>query len=588
MSDNISVNDLRTLVSRMTAVDTSAPLVASSELPMSAPNAMTTQIQVKVRVNGNHAVTQQTTRVMYLSTDKFLLLPDALRTSPTAATLDDIDFQRRIWASITAIATPEGPGANSVLVSKTATSAWLGQWSDYGTVGAADAPDAGPRGISLFLEYGILDSDGNLVAVDIAESPRTAFVMLKYGEHPTQSVEVQIPLESADSHFASISAALQHPDVVAGFTSHIAARLGHNFNQVDAGFLGRPSARWTDDMCQKVQSIERFVPQLTEWTLTCIAAMNYPNVANQPILAWTRAYAVSVGLLPAEGSAHNREYVFVTGGNQNATVELLLNAHPTGDEARAYLRGCLSLVGAFGMLHLGNDHTFKANDKSLKRKAETAIKCLRTIFGDEVTDALAAEALLEVTIRTTCHPFGLSSTYGTFIAGCTHHFLAEALCIRRNACPPALQRVAIILAETERILGLPIGAHIQGIFSRAVSVCREIMSDAETAMPKYSFLHRMYGFERMTSITDEQLKLMNGILPVVAGYSNVFNLDQQNNPVGAGLSYVLANASRDMRTMVEMYTEAFGNYRDQRHDIVTLLNGLTRIQSSVAAPSVSN
>jgi hypothetical protein len=306
-----------------------------------------------------------------------------------------------------------------------------------------------------------------------------------------------------------------------------------------------------------------------------IAGLNMAAVDGNERLAWTRAYGVSIGLVPRAASVHHREYQITEELPENAELATVIAAHPDGEDGQMYIRGCLSIIAAFGALHLANDHTYRPNDTTLLRKAKVMIEACRTCLAEGEADRLHVDAMVNLVMRTTCHPFGLSSTWGLFKDCQRHRLIAEPLQIRDSLVPPPIAKVGVVVAVMSKITSLPVGKLFSDAYADKITALGNLRTTVVANAPAYSGLFRHYGYDAQLRLTSEQETMCDELVPVIAGYSLVFEVDNDGNDRGSLLSHTIQNAILNKSALVALYKNAFEEYAAKATDLKTLVTGST-------------
>jgi hypothetical protein len=434
--------------------------------------------------------------------------------------------------------------------------------------------------VIISFDLGDYNQTGNWESIDATNVYRKALIEIKFGGVPEKTLSCFAELPPDEDYGLTLETCLHHNLFRDQVLDYLAIIYGCNCSVQDHDFLSKANNRWADNEHATEHNIERFTSRLSPHSLGCVAALNLPAVGNNARLAWTRAYALSCGLLPSEASIHGIEYCFTDALPSNQELEHVYAYHVPGQEAKKYMRGCLSLVAAFGALHLANDHTYKEREESLKRKGVAMIRACRTTLEEDEAEDLISEDLLRHSTRTAVHPFGLSSSWGTFKCGQRLSFLSEPLVIRDSVVPPMLQSVSIVVDEANKIFSLPIGGKFLKTYGKAFDALQDAKKTMIQNATEYSVLHKHYGHNEQKKMTEEQDAHVKLLTPIVAAYCRVFSLDADGNPVGASLSWVLKNAELRNQSHVDLYANAFEKYADDGATLDDLLGISDKKESS--------
>jgi len=553
------------------------------ELPTIATRAMMNV----TRINGGSSVTAHKAAVEWLGDDQKLVLPAMLKNGVGKDAATARDQIIAVHCSFIEIC---GGDPKAIYARNTAKEHVVEKrngidWDD--DLDHLFVPLTGDDGkesrfpVAIALAVGDFGADGGWVDIADNEGPRKIRVSIKFGS--TEEAEIHLLAEAGPGVVVGVALndCLMDELFRDQILDYLSVMHGTNCSAQDHDFLSRDGNRWKDNDCSTEHDLVRFTSKLSPHSLGNIAALNLPAVGNNARLAWTRAYAVSCGLLPSDDSIHGVEYCFTEAPPSNAELSRVYSLHVPGQEAQKYMRGCLNIVGAFGALHLANDHTFKERDDSLRRKGIAMINaCRTTLEEDEVTE-LTSDDMLRHSTRTAVHPFGLSSSWGTFSCGQRLGFLSEPLAIRTSVMPPMLQSVSIMVDEANKIFALPIGDKFKKNFKDAHVALTEAKRTMVSTATEYSILHRHYGHADQKKATAEQLAHVETLTYIVTAYCRVFSVDSDGREMGANLSWVLRNAADKNPALVELYANAFEKYADRDATLDDLL-GISSVEDTKA------
>jgi hypothetical protein len=543
--------------------------------PTTRPDAASMSKVIKIGVNGRRAIVPQTARVAYLPDATKLLLPAGLFRVATPAAGDAWYDHIRTYNSLRYVAGADGIGREERFPA-------IGEGEDNYIGDIATLSDAAVAGatlesltISFRREIGSVDANG--VMSRRASNDAEAYNLLewRWGTDATDVFLAATYIAPGEAGYGSDADAIADPAIQDQLSDFVSSIRHLNYSIVDRAWMLDEANRWDDDDCTIQLDAADYSPGLTPYTMSMIAALNLAALNGVPRLAWTRSYGTAMGLLPSPGSHHHTEYQVTDVLPENAELTAVLDAHPTGEEAQAYLRGCLSIIAAFGALHLSNDHTFRQNDKVLLRKAAVMVHACRTALEEGEPEKLAADGMLHITMRTTCHPFGLSATWGAFKNGQLHRLIAEPLQIRTTTVPPPVAKVGLVVSIMDKILALPIGNIFEKAYKDKLDSLRILKATVIANATAYSALHAHYGIADMRVLTAEQDAAVKNLLPIVAGYSLEFEIDENENPIGANFSQTIARIVQDEGALVGIYREAFAKYAEDAVDLNTLVSGTT-------------
>ncbi|KAF5176442.1 hypothetical protein FRX31_033971 [Thalictrum thalictroides] len=171
----------------------------------------------------------------------------------------------------------------------------------------------------------------------------------------------------------------------------------------DAGMFVR-DGDWKD-----VARVEagRFNCKLKPFTLQCITGLNFEPCAKNELAAWTQAYGVAVGILPAVNSRLTSEILYTTEfparDSRSAITKFeklnSVDLFPTA----------MNIIVMFGLFHLNKDHTYRTRDSNMERIWKSYVNTLRTLPNSGFIEGILNN--LEPIVRTAPHPLGLAQCY---------------------------------------------------------------------------------------------------------------------------------------------------------------------------------
>jgi hypothetical protein len=231
----------------------------------------------------------------------------------------------------------------------------------------------------------------------------------------------------------------------------------------------------------------------------------------------------------------------------------------------------LSIIAAFGALHLANDHTYKASDKPLLRKGKAYVAACRTALLADEHEKLADDSTLEVTIRTCSHPFGLASTWGAFKSGRSLKIIAEPLQIRDDVVPPPIAKVGLVVSQLGKMFSLPIGHLFKQAYGEMHEDLLKLKKEIVDRAAEYSALHKHYGYDKQLILTADQEARVDNLLPIASAYALVFDVNAQNEASGAALSQIVQKCRLNNGGLVDLYMNAFAAYINSATNLGALI-----------------
>lgn len=565
-------------------------------VPTALPGTVNLAMALSAGVNGSREIGIQRAAVEYLSTDRKMTLPEALfLAAPPNNTGTDTtniahlfynttislmglvpDHRSHVVTQIRTHATPNTAGTGGA-------AAWAGApetWNTYCLPGAS----TDTKYIKIQMEVGNWADDGAFTPRASRDEDAYAMLFIKYGAADEDCFTFAVNIVPSEESPTTPLELLNLENVISLYSDQVSIIYVCNYSVKDHGFLMNQNNRWPDAKCQDPLDDTTFRPKIGAHTMSMIAALNLGAVNGDPILAWVRSYGISCGMLPAAPplSLHNVEYNITPYMPEDAEVLAIAGAHPVGDEGRKFMRGCMSILAGFGMLHLANDHTYKPSDEHLKRKGKVVVECIRTIFDESIISRLKADGMLEHSVRTACHPFGLSSTWAIFQTGQKFNFISEPLCDRTTTLPPTVARVGLVCAIMEKIIALPIGGLVKKAYATQFAMFQALRTTVVSNATAYSNLHKHYGIDAQLTLTTEQEAAVNSLRPFVAAYALTFEKDSDGNPKGAALSPIILSIQNDADVI--MYRQAFATYAENSEDLKTLIGDVSASSSAAVAP----
>lgn len=345
--------------------------------------------------------------------------------------------------------------------------------------------------------------------------------------------------------------------------------VGLNADPRDFGAMADPSMRLADNAFHAAEPLPlaRFRSKLKPFTVTSIAALNAPRLKGVPLLAWTRAYLTSCGIMSDADSKSQSEIAYTNSRPSKAVAKQLSEYHDR--DSQRVLLAAYSLGALFGLEHLARDHTYKAGDEVLTRVNKAYENALKTVLeGNELVD-LAANR--HETHRLTCHPFGLSQCYTLALWGTYHHRIAEALQVRANVCPPALNRIGLAVGVFKQVCSLPVGDILRGLFGTDHGAAERYLNGLGHHRSEYSSLAYLYGWEQQRKVDPKVLESVNRMMPMLAGYAEAFHTTDPSSGAarlsGAALAASISNVKRDNGAMVQVFSALFKDYIQKSKEI---------------------
>jgi hypothetical protein len=421
------------------------------------------------------------------------------------------------------------------------------------------------------IQVGDFDDAGAFVARTSVDMEAKALLRYVWGPNQEDELVVGIPVAAGTASPADAAAMVGLAEVEDQISDWVSIAFGLNYSVADWGWLTEDANRFQDAHCQVIHDVAFYTPQLSPYTLSCIAALNLAAVSGQTTCAWARAYGTAVGLLPHSNSLHHVEYQTTTFLPEETELKAVIEAHPVGVDGERLIRGCMSIIAAFGATHMGNDHTYKHNDDHLKRKAKAMVFACRTALKEKEVDELMSDTRLETTIRTTAHCFGLASTWSTFRDGQKAKFIAEPLQIRTSVVPPLVAKVGLVVSQLDKMFALPIGAMFRKAYGKVYDDLSTLRTTVVKDAPQYSALHKYYGYDARKDLTLIEDNLCESLLPIATAYALTFGEDEKGNPSGAALSQICAKCNTNSRGLVELYMAAFEAYVEKSTDLMKLI-----------------
>jgi len=506
-------------------------------------------------VNGHTDSKEQGVHVQYLSDDQRLVVP--LYISSRAVTDHAMRAVASSFGVVEACRVAELPVLRAALA----------------MIAAGTVPDASPAGVIV---KAIPAASRALMRLEdvttyVGLRNRASFrISAGPGDAPTadeleeKSMVVAVPVSSV----ADPDNPIMFQVLVDGNADFNAVRfanfVGLNADPRDHAAFEQAHMRLSDKAYQdkEHEALERFRPKLEAYTVSSIAALNYSRLKEIPLLAWTRAYLVSAGVLADANSKTHSEVAYTNTRPSKAIVKKLSEYHTT--DPQRILLAAYSLGAMFGLQHLARDHTYKQGDEVLARVNKAYEKALATVLTDDDRNALVSAP--HDTHRLVCHPFGLSQCYTLAMWGAQHKRIAEALQIRSNVCPPALNRVSMAVGVFNQVCALPVGSIIRDIFGPSHKVAEDYLKALGNKRSAFSALYHLYGWEKQLKIAPKVMNAVNTMMPMLAGYAEAFHTTNPETGAkevtGAALAASIRNVRRDNTALVNLFSGLFTKYLD--------------------------
>jgi hypothetical protein len=528
-------------------------------------------------VNGRKVVDAQAASIAYLSDNVKLQLPGGLFGVGDGSSTPGYVHAKKAYESIRFAAGVSGiPAASRVSFVVAGTvqdgAEYAGPITEWSSPALANRRSAtvGFK-VVVSMHKGALEDDGSVTARGANLATCDLIVHIAWGVTEDLELFLVSPLLKDESGPDNLEQAMEVEAIQDQLGDFISGSFSLNFGILDFGFLKNDVNRWKDNTDLSAIDENRFIPKLGSYTTSMIAALNLKAVGEIGLFAWTRAYAASMGLLPIASSLHNQEYQITFFQPEATELDAVLACHPAGSEGRTMVNFAWSHVAAFGACHLANDHTFKANDPELKRRSFAYYKALRTVMTASQVDTLLIEANVQVAMRTTVHPFGLSASWGAFVVGKKSKTIAEPLQIRGSVVPPTVAKVGLVVSQVNKMLSLPIGGLMRATYGPKIDQMVALRNEVVDNAAQYSNLFKHYGYTSMRTLTVDQEGQVASLMPIVAGYASVFETDKEGKPVGALLAQSIQRTIQTEGGSVTMYAIAFENYMDSAADLRALV-----------------
>lgn len=504
-------------------------------------------------VNGNVDVKEQGVHVQYLNADQRLVLPHYI--SARALEVESIAKVAAAYKGIEAMV-----GASRTTIERVIAA-------------VADGTEEKDPEAKLIIERTPIEQRSSITLSQarafVGTGARASFRLVagvgdgatpEEREEIVDMVRVNVPSISDAAVFTPFSFPRAAPlDFVAIRFAHF---VGLNADPRDCTALSWAGMRLADDAFHGAEPLplSRFRSKLHPFTVSSIAALNYARMKEIPLLAWTRAYLTSAGVLADANSKVHSEVAF-TGTRASKSVVKKLSEYHDRDSQRVLL-AAYSLGAMFGLEHLARDHTYREGDEVLARVNKAYENALKTVLtGDEPT-TLAANR--HETHRLVCHPFGISQCYTLALWGAHHHRIAEALQIRENVCPPALNRVSLAVGVFKQVCSLPVGVIVRDIFAADHRMAEEYMKRLGNRRSAHSGLAHLYGWAAYEKVDQRVLDAVNRMMPMLAGYAEAFHTTDPKTGAahlsGAALAASIGNIKRDNGALVQLFSGLFTKY----------------------------
>lgn len=344
-------------------------------------------------------------------------------------------------------------------------------------------------------------------------------------------------------------------DVIMGTFSSM---LQFNCDIRDFGLLTQEGMSVNDDDWMRSNDVPltRLKNRLMPHSLHMIASLNLPCVANCALAAWTRAFGVGIGLLPSTTSRSVLEMKWTT-GHPPRDARRAVSEYSDSFE-RPMITLCSNLLAMFGLFHLNKDHTFKTNDANMDRIADSYLNTLRTDTTAENMSYMKQH--VEALVRTAQHPFGLAQTYWLARVMALHTRLMSPLAVRLDTTPPPVQRLMICNAAAREWDGMPAGKAVSALYYDELATIRAEIAQIRKEPAHYSALARLYGYNEQMIISDAAKRCADAMMPAVYGYIVTTHTDDRNEKDGLGHALSLKNVERDMKGVVTTWKSAWEKY----------------------------
>jgi len=533
-------------------------------------------------INGDTDAKEQGVHIQYLSNDERLVLPQYI--APTADSDAGLVATSESFGMVRALADASRASIEEV-IDAIATETELK--SDESKAVYASIPEDAKESLTI-----------TNTRVFIGVGGRTSFRI------PALATDMPGPEEKADNvpvisvlvssgSGALVNFSFQYGASIDVVAIRFAHAVGLNADPRDFAALARNGMRLSDKAFQSDEPLplERFRSKLKAFTVTCIAALNYSRLKEIPLLAWTRAYLVSAGVL-SDALSKNQSELAYSRTRPSKTVVKKLSEYHDRDSQRVLL-AAYSVGAMFGLEHLARDHTYKGGDEVLLRVNKAYEKALSTVLqGDE---AVTLASFRHETHRLTCHPFGLSQCYTLARWGAHHRRIAEALQIRENVCPPALNRISLAVGVFKQVCSLPVGVVVRSIFQADHAIAEKYLHDLGKRRSQFSALAWLYGWERTEKVDHRVLDAVNRMMPMLAGYAEAFHTTDPKNGqpllTGAALAASISNIKRDNGALVQLFSGLFSKYIEASKEQGLeqfLINQRNAIRLAMGSPAEEN
>jgi len=361
--------------------------------------------------------------------------------------------------------------------------------------------------------------------------------------------------EASSSHIPSLD-----PESIASVFAIASRAVKLNFDVRDLGALvsGNAGMRLSDDAWKSVDamSVSRLTSKLQPYTMSCIAGLNYSACKDYALGAWVRSFGVCCGILPAENTRLNKEWMYTSVGIADNTFKEI---EKTSARYHKQLHPiCLNILSIFGLMHLNKNHTFITGDTNMDRVGDAYINTLRTMVSTSLIDEMRGQK--EVVVRTAGHPFGLGQTY--CVAKLMHRVnaLASPLALRITVTPPLTQRLMIVQAAVKEWKQMPIGPTMTGLFHEQLTAIGAAIDAIYTNPPAYSELHNLYGEDTFRNVPEDAKSAADAMMPIVYGYASAFHTDGETSKDGLALAMSFANVQRDYKAAATVYEQLWTKY----------------------------
>jgi len=504
-------------------------------------------------INGHTDAKEQGVHVQYLTADERLVLP--LYISPKA--VDDVQLTRVAESFVAVSALAQSPIARVLSVLEDIASG--DEVKDPAEKALFDSIPAPLRATVRMGQQRVYLGTGGRASFRV---PAGAGDIATPEEQEVLADTITMSVYSVTGGAVPMPFVFVHNSDIDFISVRFAHMAGLNADPRDFAELRQGYMRLADNAFHGDDPIPlaRFQSKLQAFTVSSIAALNYSRLKDIPLLAWTRAYLTSAGVLADSSSKTHSEVAYTQTRPSKSIVQKLSSYHDR--DSQRVLLAAYSVGALFGLEHLARDHTFRGGDEALLRVNKAYENALKTVLSDGEETTLAANR--HETHRLTCHPFGISQCYSLALWGAHHHRIAEALQIRENVCPPALNRISLAVGVFRQVCSLPVGGIIKSIFGDDHAIADTYMKHLGKRRSEYSALAHLYGWDKPAKVDVRVLDAVNRMMPMLAGYAEAFHTTDPKTGVqrlsGAALAASINNIKRDNGALVSLFSGLFTKY----------------------------